>query len=205
MNCHMPHTSYALLNATRNHRIASPDIGASASLGVPNACNLCHLDKTLAWSQTSMEDWYGHEPTALTDDQKKISASLIWLLSGDAAQRVVVAWHVGWKPAQQASRTDWLAPFQSQLLADPYGVVRYVAAASLRKLPDVGDFDYDFLASEREQRRIADQITDRWEQNSMNRKSADGVLLIHSDGTLNRSELQRMLENRNDRPVIIKE
>ncbi len=59
----------------------------------------------------------------------------LWLLSGDAPLRALVAWSAGWEPAQEASGSDWLAPFVARLLADPYGVVRYVAARSLRTLP----------------------------------------------------------------------
>ncbi|MGB1521427.1 MAG: cytochrome c3 family protein, partial [Limisphaerales bacterium] len=45
MNCHMPHTTYALFNAIRSHQIASPQVASSLEHGVPNACNLCHLDQ----------------------------------------------------------------------------------------------------------------------------------------------------------------
>jgi formate-dependent nitrite reductase cytochrome c552 subunit len=46
LNCHMPHTTYALLKGIRSHQIESPRVRASARYGVPNACNLCHLDRT---------------------------------------------------------------------------------------------------------------------------------------------------------------
>lgn len=46
LNGHMPHTSYALFRAIRSHQIASPGVAASARYGTPNACNLCHLDRT---------------------------------------------------------------------------------------------------------------------------------------------------------------
>jgi hypothetical protein len=49
-NCHMPYTTYGLLKTIRSHQISSPSVAASLQTGRPNACNLCHLDRTLAWT-----------------------------------------------------------------------------------------------------------------------------------------------------------
>ena len=49
-NCHMPHTTYGLLGAVRSHQITSPRIQVTVETGRLNACNLCHLDKTLGWA-----------------------------------------------------------------------------------------------------------------------------------------------------------
>ena len=49
-NCHMPHTSYGLLKAIRGHTVETPDVATTLATGRPNACNLCHLDKTLDWT-----------------------------------------------------------------------------------------------------------------------------------------------------------
>ena len=48
-------------------------------------------------------------PLELPPEHKSIAASLVWMLRGNAAQRVIVAWHFGWQPAQQASGSDWAA------------------------------------------------------------------------------------------------
>ena len=49
-NCHMPRTTFGLLHAMRSHQVSVPTVKESLDHGRPNACNLCHLDKTLAWS-----------------------------------------------------------------------------------------------------------------------------------------------------------
>ncbi|MEW6273281.1 MAG: cytochrome c3 family protein, partial [Thermodesulfobacteriota bacterium] len=54
-NCHMPNTAYGLQKATRSHEITSPSVVESAEVGRPNACNLCHLDRTLAWTADELE------------------------------------------------------------------------------------------------------------------------------------------------------
>src|SRR5262249_11259263 len=82
MNCHMPFSTYALLGGIRSHQIESPHIAGSARYGTPNACNLCHLDRTLAWTQQYLSERY-HQPTqALSEAQQTVSAAVLWLLSG---------------------------------------------------------------------------------------------------------------------------
>ena len=49
-NCHMPQTTYGLLRAMRSHQITIPRVQDDVDAGRPNACNLCHLDRTLAWT-----------------------------------------------------------------------------------------------------------------------------------------------------------
>ena len=49
-NCHMPYTSYGLMRAIRSHTVTSPSVRETVDVGRPNACNLCHLDRTLAWT-----------------------------------------------------------------------------------------------------------------------------------------------------------
>ena len=49
MNCHMPHKSCGLFKAIRSHRIDSPTTGMTLDHGRPNACVLCHVDRTTPW------------------------------------------------------------------------------------------------------------------------------------------------------------
>ena len=207
MNCHMPHTTYALLNAIRSHQISSPNLASSIDHGVPNACNLCHLDKTLEWTAQHFKDWYDQDSPPMTDDQRNISASLLWLLTGDAAQRVIVAWHAGWAPAQEAAGSAWLVPFQAQLLADPYGVVRYVAHRSLTNMDGVDRFEYDFLAGKEKLKSIVEKVTKSWQtaNETADRTTTGSHILYDSDGRIIQRELKRLLQLRNDRPVTIKE
>ncbi len=43
----------------RSHRIASPTDPKILASGMPNACNLCHLDKSLAWTRDELEAGWG--------------------------------------------------------------------------------------------------------------------------------------------------
>jgi hypothetical protein len=206
LNCHMPRTTYALFTAIRSHQIESPDLAGSVKHGVPNACNLCHLDKSLAWTQGFLAEWYGYEKHSMSTEQEKVSAAVVWMLKGDAAQRVITAWHVGWKPAQEVSGADWLAPFLSRLIDDPYGVVRYVAGRSLSTLPKFEDFKYDFLASSEELAAAASNVVREWQNQQKGPPSRVGQqVLISADGRVAEPAVQWLLRHRDNRPVTIKE
>src|SRR5205814_10303265 len=118
--CHMPHTTYGLLKALRSHQISVPSVAVTLDTGRPNACNLCHLDKTLQWTAARLQQWYGTPPPRLSDEQQTIAASLPWMLKRDAGQRALTAWSMGWAPARQASGQSWMPPYLGLLLDDPY-------------------------------------------------------------------------------------
>ena len=141
MNCHMPYTSFALLKGIRSHKVDSPSARQFGRNRKLNACNLCHLDQTLAWTADKLQAWYDvntetTDPTAATtegahDDHDNISAAVRWLLKGDAGQRVISAWHMKWPPAREVSGTDWMTPYLTHTLNDPYAAVRFNAAGAL--------------------------------------------------------------------------
>jgi hypothetical protein len=144
-NCHMPHTSYGLLKAIRSHTINSPTVQSSLDTGRPNACNLCHLDKSLDWTAIKLNAWYQQPKPALSPDQRDTSAALLWLLNGDAGQRSLIAWHFGWEPAQAASDHEWMPRYLAEGLIDPYSSVRYISQRSLKTLPGFQSFNYDYI------------------------------------------------------------
>jgi predicted CXXCH cytochrome family protein len=57
--CHMPGRNYMGIDYRPDHsfRIPRPDL--SVSIGTPNACNRCHIDKSNQWSAETMVKWYG--------------------------------------------------------------------------------------------------------------------------------------------------
>jgi hypothetical protein len=174
----MPYTTYGLLKTIRSHQVSSPSVQATLDTGRPNACNLCHLDKTLAWTAEYLDKWYGVTPPPLGDDEHSVAASLVWLLKGDAGQRAIVAQSMGWAAAQQASGTGWLTPYLALMARDSYDAVRYIAARSQRTLPP---FRRDQLPRGNPQ------------------------LLIQADGTFNADVVNRLVRERNNRRVFYRE
>jgi tetratricopeptide (TPR) repeat protein len=59
VNCHMVGRYYMGVDYRRDHSFRNPRPDLTISIGTPNACNDCHKDKTVAWSQSFIEKWYG--------------------------------------------------------------------------------------------------------------------------------------------------
>ena len=60
MNCHMPRINEGIQEVVRTHMIFSPNRRDMIEANHPNACNLCHTDKTIDWTLTHLKDWYGN-------------------------------------------------------------------------------------------------------------------------------------------------
>jgi hypothetical protein len=205
-NCHMPYTTYGLLKALRSHQISSPTVTASLDSGRPNACNACHLDRTLAWTSEHLEGWYGMPPVALNEDERTVAASLLWLLRGDAGQRALAAWSMGWAPAQAASGTDWMTVPLAMLLNDPYDAVRFIASRSLRSLPGFGGFQYDFLAPPAERIASTLRAVEQSQRTLPSRaRRSDAALLLDASGAPRMDAIIRLGLQRDDRPVVLRE
>ena len=206
-NCHMPHTSYALFKAIRSHQIDSPRVTPTGPDTRPNACNLCHLDRTLAWTSEHLADWYDQPPIELVGPDRDTSAGLHWLLAGDAGQRAIAAWHFGWQPAREASGTGWIAPRLAQALKDPYPAVRWMSWQSLKSLPGVPAFDFDFDGTPEHRRGVVEQLTsgDGGTPVPVDRQPARHELLIRPDGHIDWKRLEGLIRSRDNRPVEIYE
>jgi hypothetical protein len=199
----MPHTTYGLLKGIRSHQISNPSVATSLQTGRPNACNLCHLDKSLGWSAKNMEDWYGIPKPTLTPEQQDTSAALLWALRGDAGQRALTAWHMGWAPAMEASGRDWIAPYLTQLLTDRYSAVRYIAYHSLKRQPEFASLKYDYLGSSEERRRVQETTLKLALAKPV--PIAKPSVLINPDGTWQTNNVMRLWEQRDERPMDLLE
>lgn len=203
-NCHMPYTDYGLLKAIRDHYVDSPDVAESLSTGRPNACNLCHLDKTLDWTAGRLSEWYAIKPPRVSADERKISASVLWALRGDPGVRALMASAMGWKPAREASNGDWMVPFLGVLMDDPYDAVRYIAFRSLRTFQGFEGFEYDSVPRLHERDPVATRVIDTF---SAWRKYPPFELqmLLTPEGSLNEAEVNRLMQQRDTRPFHLYE
>lgn len=210
-NCHMPHTTFGLLKAIRSHGLVSPSVQSSLATGRPNACNQCHLDRTLDWAGEHLEAWYGQPRPTLSMDEKQIAASVLWALKGDAGQRGLMAWSMGWKDAQEASGTDWITPYLIELLTDPYDAVRFVAYESLMELKaspvheQLAEIAYDFLAPSLERRQATARMREAWDQRAAAELSDRSTVLFDDNGRLRDREVTRLLKQRDHTPINLQE
>jgi tetratricopeptide (TPR) repeat protein len=60
--CHMPPSTYMVVDPRHDHSLRLPRPGLSATLGTPNACNGCHTTQDARWAATQVNAWYGHAP-----------------------------------------------------------------------------------------------------------------------------------------------
>jgi hypothetical protein len=192
----MPHTTYGLLKAIRSHQITSPSVKTSQATGRPNACNLCHLDKSLGWTAGHLEAWFQKPKPSLNEEEKNISAAALWALKGDAGQRAIIAWHMGWGPAKAVSGSGWEAPYLAQLLEDPYAAVRYVAQRSLKHLSGFERFSYDYIGPAEERARAHSTALELWK--SVAPADPAAAVLVEPNGRVRQPDFQRLVSQRDD-------
>jgi predicted CXXCH cytochrome family protein len=60
MACHAPATTYMVVDPRHDHSFRVPRPDLSVTLGVPNACNRCHQDKSAQWAAEQIQKWYGN-------------------------------------------------------------------------------------------------------------------------------------------------
>ena len=59
VECHMPRTVYSIKAEIRDHSMTVPVPENTLHHDIPNACNLCHKDKSPEWAIAQMNQWYG--------------------------------------------------------------------------------------------------------------------------------------------------
>ncbi len=203
-NCHMPYTTYGLLKAIRSHQVDSPSVAASLRTGRPNACNQCHLDRSLEWTGRYLQEWYDIPPVPLEKDDAGLAASILWTLRGDAGQRALMAWSMGWESARQASGQSWLAPYLAELMVDPYDAVRFIAYRSLKRLAGYENVEYDFVGPLAQRETTRQRVLEIWRAGASDRQARD-ELLIGSNGGLDGATFDRLLQQRDHQPLGLAE
>ena len=138
-------------------------------------------------------------------EHRSTSAAVLGVVKGDAMQRALYGWSMGWEPAQEAAGRGWLAPFLALLLGDEYAALRVVATRSLATLPGFADFAVDPWSIDPANPVASSRAMERWDS------MRDGVdrhgreVLLNARGQLDRTTLADLREGRDDRPVRISE
>jgi predicted CXXCH cytochrome family protein len=213
-NCHMPYQVYSLLNTHRSHRIASPRVRDSLGTGKPHACNLCHLDKSLGWTQEWLGRWYSQAPVNLPEQEKRYASSLLHLWQGDARSRVVVAGAFSSPVAQaalQASGRDWpVSVLMVALGRERYPAVRYLAHRGLRTLLGAGALGYNYQGSPEERAAQLARLAGRLPEQALPAARYPHLPLTRHPAAsglrrLDEAAVERLLRQRKDPDVFINE
>ncbi len=96
LDCHMPRLVEGIGTVVRSHRISSPTSPAMLGAAAPNACNLCHLDRSIRWTVDELARGWG---VTLAPDAAWLRAygdldhpvGTVWLTGRHAAVRLAAA------------------------------------------------------------------------------------------------------------------
>lgn len=142
VNCHMPQTTYMVVDPRRDHSFRVPRPDLSVAIGTPNACNACHKDQSAGWAQKAIADWYGpsrrqeaHFGQVLQagrTNQPGAARSLSGLLTDVSQPAIVRATAIDLLAQYPGRRADELL---RQALKDPDPLVRHSAVLGQQSLP----------------------------------------------------------------------
>ena len=108
VDCHMPATTYMVVDPRRDHSLRVPRPDLTVKLGVPNACNGCHTNRPATWAARTVEKWYGHTPSGHQQFAEALAAGTAG--APDAQRRLVALVADRGQPAiARASAIDRMA------------------------------------------------------------------------------------------------
>ncbi len=145
VRCHMPMTEFALMRRT-DHSMRPPSPSATIAFKSPNACNLCHDDKTPEWADRAVRQWHKHDyqgplldrarliEAARERDWSKLPAMLAYIVSRERDE--IFATSLIRLLANCPDERKW--PPLRAALTDPSPLIRSAAASELKG--NLGDF-----------------------------------------------------------------
>ncbi|GIX33721.1 MAG: hypothetical protein KatS3mg125_1677 [Lysobacterales bacterium] len=165
--CHMPRIVYGVMEIHKSHRIENPSPEAQSEADRPNACNLCHLERSPEWAQAALIEGIVAKDAA--------EAELVRALHrGDPLRRAVAldaaGRYAGYR-SREANRM--LVPHLLLALEDPYPSSRRFARRSLLEiagrdpelavlLPPLTELDWMRPLTEPRNRGLLPELWARW-------------------------------------------
>jgi hypothetical protein len=151
MNCHMPKINEGLQDMVRTHMIFSPNDPKMLAGNQPNACNQCHVEKSVGWTLTHLNEWYGTVEIPKADlggDQLDLDRAAVvnWLKNEHHGTRLVAA------DSLTKAKATWAFDEILEALDDPFLINRQFGARGLEKMTgvDARDFGYRFYMLKKE-------------------------------------------------------
>lgn len=140
--CHMPQLSFMQIDVRHDHafRIPRPDL--SLALGVPNACNDCHQDRSAEWARDILSEWFPDGPDRSRDFAPALHgaelgapgfAAQLWQLVANPAQPAVV--RASALRALAAGQGPDAGAWPIEALHDPDPLLRLTAVELMAQAP----------------------------------------------------------------------
>jgi predicted CXXCH cytochrome family protein len=127
--CHMPEIVYGVMDFHKSHQISNPQPELTATKAVPNACNQCHVEKSVNWAiEKTKLNWFGYKDSqTVTDAQFNQPEGVRSLFAGDSLTRALAAYSI-----EKHGNLGYFAPFLVEAFqAENYPIVRYFTANGL--------------------------------------------------------------------------
>jgi predicted CXXCH cytochrome family protein len=219
LDCHMPRVVYGIVDLHRSHRIENPDPRRDAEAGRPNACTLCHLDRSPVWAAREMSRIFGREfPAPRTRPggaPVDLADGVALLTAGDAVERAAVAAAMGRAPQSAAiERGDraFLVALLVATLGDGYPSIRRLARRALLELEEDDPLglaprlqSWDPMDTAGREALIAELLTRLASAAPGRLAPPEPGLLLRSDFTLDDTGLGALLELQSTRTIAIGE
>jgi hypothetical protein len=119
LDCHMPRVVMGVDHYVRTHRISSPTNPKLLTAAAPNACNLCHLDRSIRWTLEALRDGWDMRTQITEDAYGERNVGDVWLESPTPAYRLIAAHAYGRSPLGKLALPQLLRG-----LSDPLAYVR---------------------------------------------------------------------------------
>lgn len=130
-SCHMPEVVYGIMTFHPAHDISVPQPELTVKKEVPNACNQCHIDKSVNWAIENTKNLWANRFAATQispDEQFNQPETVRMLFAGDALQRSLAAFAL-----QKYADPDFARPYLAESFAlENYPIVRFFAANGLQ-------------------------------------------------------------------------
>jgi predicted CXXCH cytochrome family protein len=131
--CHLPRIVYGVLDVHPTHRIARPDPSRAWRYDMPEACTLCHVDRTAEWAARTFTELYGAGEVPAPAEPppgpfRETAECVRALFAGDVVQRAVAV-------EALADRAPlWAVPLLLATMEDGYPAVRHFAWRGLHRV-----------------------------------------------------------------------
>jgi Flp pilus assembly protein TadD len=143
VSCHMPRTEFARM-VRHDHSMIAPSPSCDMEFESPNACNLCHKDETVQWSDEWVRKWYPEdyqkpllERARLIDQARKMDwkngKQMLEFAANPENNEIFRASLLRLMDTRYQSPEKW--PVYASLASDPSVLVRSAATSGLGNYP----------------------------------------------------------------------
>jgi tetratricopeptide (TPR) repeat protein len=144
VECHMPETTFMVVDSRRDHSFQIPRPDLSVKLNIPNPCYRCHIDKSAQWAADRINEVH---PSTQSRREKEVHAAEIFAAGQDGASEAVpglikIAGNKSEPSIVRATALNILSKFRSEKatgmtalsLLDEDPLVRYEAVKGISSL-----------------------------------------------------------------------